>query len=44
MHYVPIACRPPGTFLYAGFVLREVIIKHQRQCQSTLCLVKKSLQ
>jgi hypothetical protein len=33
-----------NSFLEAGFILREDIIKHQRQCKSTPFWVKKSME
>jgi DNA modification methylase len=44
MHYIPVAYRTLISFLEAGFILREDIIKHQWQCKSTSYWIRKSME
>jgi hypothetical protein len=44
LHYIPVAYRTLNSFLEAGFILREDIIKHQWHCKSTPYWVKKSME
>ena len=42
-HHVPIAFRVMQSFLDAGFILKEDIIKHQWRCKSTPYWLQKSI-
>ncbi len=43
-HHVPIAFRVMQTFLDAGFILKEDVIKHQWRCKSTPFWLKRSIE
>lgn len=43
-HYVPIAFRVMQTFLDAGLILKEDVIKHQWRCKATPFWLKRSLE